>query len=240
MIEHIYTLLIKAGYFSVYIMQGFTKAYIAPILIHRNVQNSDAFNMRYIIYDPNNTLDPIIAFSNKAGLTADYTTLRSYILQNGVGFTSLIENTFIYQPYIGWYVDPTDNTQNTFSPDHSQKCGEWERCLDTLIQYGKKEENPNKMMSDLIAWALKKEMKSVSLGTSKINYIDPRITVDFIKKHNISMAIVNKNKQKEHKKSKISKKYLILLSALIVAFTTYFYLKFEVVIDIKRPFKFLL
>ena len=30
-------------------------------------------------------------------------------------------------------------------------------------------------------------MKNVSLGTSKINYIDPRITLSFIKKHNIDI-----------------------------------------------------
>ena len=28
-------------------------------------------------------------------------------------------------------------------------------------------------------------MKSVSLGTSKVNYIDPRITISFMKKHNL-------------------------------------------------------
>jgi DNA topoisomerase-1 len=32
---------------------------------------------------------------------------------------------------------------------------------------------------------LKQEMKNISLGTSKQNYIDPRITVAFMKKHNI-------------------------------------------------------
>ena len=30
-------------------------------------------------------------------------------------------------------------------------------------------------------------MKSVSLGTSKINYIDPRITIVFLKKHNLDI-----------------------------------------------------
>ena len=30
-------------------------------------------------------------------------------------------------------------------------------------------------------------MKSVSLGTSKINYIDPRITITFLKKHDINI-----------------------------------------------------
>jgi len=34
---------------------------------------------------------------------------------------------------------------------------------------------------------LKLEMKNVSLGTSKVNYIDPRITISFMKKHNIEI-----------------------------------------------------
>lgn len=34
---------------------------------------------------------------------------------------------------------------------------------------------------------LKMELKNISLGTSKINYIDPRITVAFMKKHDIPM-----------------------------------------------------
>lgn len=33
--------------------------------------------------------------------------------------------------------------------------------------------------------ALKTELKNISLGTSKINYIDPRITVAFMKRHNL-------------------------------------------------------
>ena len=30
-------------------------------------------------------------------------------------------------------------------------------------------------------------MKSVSLGTSKVNYIDPRITITFLKKHKLDI-----------------------------------------------------
>jgi len=33
-------------------------------------------------------------------------------------------------------------------------------------------------------------MKNVSLGTSKVNYIDPRITIAFTKKHNIDINIL--------------------------------------------------
>ena len=34
---------------------------------------------------------------------------------------------------------------------------------------------------------MKIELKNISLGTSKINYIDPRITVSFMKRHNIDV-----------------------------------------------------
>ena len=37
---------------------------------------------------------------------------------------------------------------------------------------------------------LKMELKNVSLGTSKINYIDPRITIGFLKKYNIPIEKV--------------------------------------------------
>lgn len=47
---------------------------------------------------------------------------------------------------------------------------------------------------------LKIDLKNVSLGTSKINYIDPRITVAFIKKHNLSMdKLFNKALQEKFK-----------------------------------------
>ena len=40
------------------------------------------------------------------------------------------------------------------------------------------------------------ELKSVSLGTSKINYIDPRISISFIKKHNMELKdVFNANLQ---------------------------------------------
>ena len=47
---------------------------------------------------------------------------------------------------------------------------------------------------------LKQELKNLSLGTSKINYIDPRITVAFMKKHDISIdKIFNKSLQEKFK-----------------------------------------
>jgi DNA topoisomerase-1 len=47
---------------------------------------------------------------------------------------------------------------------------------------------------------LKIELKNYSLGTSKINYIDPRISVAFIKKHKLSIdTIFNKTLQEKFK-----------------------------------------
>jgi len=47
---------------------------------------------------------------------------------------------------------------------------------------------------------LKQELKNLSLGTSKINYIDPRITVAFMKKHDIQIdKIFNKSLQEKFK-----------------------------------------
>ena len=37
---------------------------------------------------------------------------------------------------------------------------------------------------------LKIELKNVSLGTSKTNYIDPRITVAFLKRYNVPVEKV--------------------------------------------------
>ena len=47
---------------------------------------------------------------------------------------------------------------------------------------------------------LKIELKNVSLGTSKINYIDPRITIAFLKRHNIPIdKIFSKTLQEKFK-----------------------------------------
>jgi DNA topoisomerase-1 len=47
---------------------------------------------------------------------------------------------------------------------------------------------------------LKLELKNISLGTSKVNYIDPRITVAFMKKHDLPVEkIFNKSLQEKFK-----------------------------------------
>jgi len=57
----------------------------------------------------------------------------------------------------------------------------------------KKKDSINKMKAKR---DLKIDLKNISLETSKVNYIDPRITISFIKKHNISIdKIFSKNLQ---------------------------------------------
>ena len=47
---------------------------------------------------------------------------------------------------------------------------------------------------------LKTELKNISLGTSKVNYIDPRITIAFLKKHNLPLdKIFSKTLQEKFK-----------------------------------------
>ena len=47
---------------------------------------------------------------------------------------------------------------------------------------------------------LKSELKNISLGTSKVNYIDPRITVAFLKRHNLPVdKIFSKTLQEKFK-----------------------------------------
>jgi DNA topoisomerase-1 len=88
--------------------------------------------------------------------------------------------------------------------------------LDTMIknaksklQKAKKAKNKNPKKIEQMENALKKlrakkilktELKNISLGTSKINYIDPRISVAFIKKHNLPIdKIFSKTLQEKFK-----------------------------------------
>ena len=48
----------------------------------------------------------------------------------------------------------------------------------------------DKLKKTKLKYELKKEMKNISLGTSKENYIDPRITLVFIKKYAIPIEKV--------------------------------------------------
>lgn len=67
----------------------------------------------------------------------------------------------------------------------------------TKIKKLKKDEKKNSKKIDVLRDKIKKlkakkelkvELKNISLGTSKINYIDPRITIAFLKAHNIDVG----------------------------------------------------
>ena len=65
------------------------------------------------------------------------------------------------------------------------------------LKINKIKENIKKLK---IKKSLKNEIKNISLGTSKVNYIDPRISVAFIKKHNIPIdKIFSKTLQEKFK-----------------------------------------
>jgi DNA topoisomerase-1 len=67
--------------------------------------------------------------------------------------------------------------------------------MDERIKSLTKKENKTKKQKEQIKLLkekkrLKKDLRDLSLGTSKINYIDPRITIAFLKKHNLNIEKV--------------------------------------------------
>lgn len=85
------------------------------------------------------------------------------------------------------------NHQKNVSKNHNEqikKIGERIEILKEKIEDYKtrsKDTSKIKLMIEKLKRkkTLKKELKNLSLGTSKINYIDPRITISFLKIHNI-------------------------------------------------------
>ena len=65
----------------------------------------------------------------------------------------------------------------------------------------KNQNNINKITNQLLKLKskrdLKMQLKNIALGTSKSNYIDPRITVAFMKSHNLPIEKVFSNALKE-------------------------------------------
>lgn len=73
--------------------------------------------------------------------------------------------------------------------DSLQKMSDRIKELKKKVKKAKNKESADKIKKQIHKLKAKKELKielkNVSLGTSKINYIDPRITVAFMKKHNL-------------------------------------------------------
>lgn len=76
------------------------------------------------------------------------------------------------------------NVSKSFS-DQLDKMNEQIKKLKTQYKKSKKESTKKKILALKTKKEIKSEMKNISLGTSKINYIDPRITVAFIKANGI-------------------------------------------------------
>ena len=94
--------------------------------------------------------------------------------------------------------------RNWLSKNFSEQTDKLKKQLKELKQKKKEAKNPDKIKDRInklkIKLELKQELKNLSLGTSKINYIDPRITVSFMKKHNIPIdKIFNKSLQEKFK-----------------------------------------
>jgi DNA topoisomerase-1 len=96
------------------------------------------------------------------------------------------------------------NHQKNISKNFSEQTNKIKAQLKELKEKKKEVKNPAKLKERInklkIKLELKQELKNLSLGTSKINYIDPRITVSFMKKHNIEIdKIFNKSLQEKFK-----------------------------------------
>lgn len=96
------------------------------------------------------------------------------------------------------------NHQKNISKNFSEQIKKSREHIKELKEKKKNSKDPAKYELKIkqlkIKLELKEELKNLSLGTSKINYIDPRITVGFMKKHNIPMdKIFNKSLQEKFK-----------------------------------------
>jgi DNA topoisomerase-1 len=96
------------------------------------------------------------------------------------------------------------NHQKNISKNFSEQTDKIKDKIKELKDKKKDAKDPNKYADKIkklkIKLDLKQELKNLSLGTSKINYIDPRITVSFMKKHDIPIdKIFNKSLQEKFK-----------------------------------------
>jgi DNA topoisomerase-1 len=96
------------------------------------------------------------------------------------------------------------NHQKNISKNFSEQTDKIKNQIKELKEKKKNAKDPKKYAEKIkkikIKLDLKQELKNLSLGTSKINYIDPRITVAFMKKHEIPIdKIFNKSLQEKFK-----------------------------------------
>lgn len=86
----------------------------------------------------------------------------------------------------------------------NEKINNIKKKIRKLKKNAKNKEKIEKLKRDIEKYKIKKElkmeMKNISTSTSKVNYIDPRITIAFMKKHNLPIdKIFNKSLQEKFK-----------------------------------------
>jgi DNA topoisomerase-1 len=96
------------------------------------------------------------------------------------------------------------NHQKNISKNFNEQTDKLKEQIKALREKKQNSKNPKKYESKIrtlkTKLGLKQELKNLSLGTSKINYIDPRITVAFMKTHDIPIdKIFNKSLQEKFK-----------------------------------------
>jgi DNA topoisomerase-1 len=96
------------------------------------------------------------------------------------------------------------NHQKNISKNFNDQIEKINEQLSALKEKKKTDANPGKIEKQIkkldAKLEMKEEVKNLSLGTSKINYIDPRITVAFMKKHGIDIGkIFTKTLQEKFK-----------------------------------------
>ena len=96
------------------------------------------------------------------------------------------------------------NHQKNISKNFSEQTTKLKEQIKELKEKKKTAKDPSKYEDKIkkirVKLDLKQELKNLSLETSKINYIDPRITVSFMKQHDIPIdKIFNKSLQEKFK-----------------------------------------
>jgi len=83
------------------------------------------------------------------------------------------------------------NHQKKINKNYKDQINKISDQIHTLLKKDKKTKRDKQRIKELKSKKkLKMEMKNLSLGTSKINYIDPRITIAFFKRNKLPLEKV--------------------------------------------------
>jgi DNA topoisomerase-1 len=141
-------------------------------------QELDSITSKYKSYDKSDKLNLLLGMFNKAN--AKVALLCNHQKNVSKGFEDSVEKI------------------NVKIKEYKKKLSE----LDGLDEITPSQKNKAKKLKEYIKSQkhkkdLKMELKNISLGTSKTNYIDPRITVAFLKTHDIPVEKIFSTTLKE-------------------------------------------